>query len=524
MVSAIADFVRLRAPGQGLYSSGDVLFSDAIFGRDSIAVAQALLHIQPVVAEEVIHALARLQGVVEAPIGPHSSEEEPGKIHHEHRALFIGARRISATSEALLRDLGARWGGDETGFTYYGSVDATPLFVRLIVDYCHSYGDSILASTTTHRDGSTITVRESLRAAMDWITRRIDSSDVGMVEFHRRNPDGIPFQVWKDSGTSYIHSDGRLANWDAPIAAIEVQAYAYDALVGAGSLLGVAEWRDRAEGLQRRVLDRLWMPDKDYFAMGLDRDTGGAPGWVDSIASNGALVLDTSLLYGLPDSDRYVSGLVRRICAADFVTEAGIRCRPVSEVSLVDFQDYHGVWTVWPKETFDVVRGLERHGLHRAARQVGNRLLNAVNVAKADVEFLYVSPDGRVMYDFRGVDKREGSREEVVGTNRPEAPQAWTVGAVMALKWWFGAGRPLHSHFARGFEGEREALDVEVVAGMRDVEALEVRADVQRAYERRGDFELNLDLGRARDKRARAARRGSEVPEHETRLGDFGNA
>ena len=506
MVSAIGDFFRLRAPGQGLFGSGDVLFSDAIFGRDSVTAAEVLLHLYPVVAEEIIHTLARLQGVVEAPAGPHSNEEEPGKIHHEHRSLFVGARRISATSEEVLRHLAGRWGGDGSSVTYYGSVDATPLYARLVVDYCAVHGESILSSAVTRLDGATVTIRESLLAAMDWITGRMDDSDLGFVEFRRRNPDGITFQVWKDSGTSYVHRDASLANWDAPIAAIEVQAYAYDALAGAGSLLRRDDWRERAEDLRGRVLDRMWMPEEQYFAMGIDRDAGGRPRWIESIASNGALVLDTGLLDGLPDSEEYVSGLVRRIGSPDFVTDAGIRCRPLSEDALVGFQDYHGTWTVWTKETFEVVRGLHRQGLHGLARQLANRILNGVNAAGADVEFLYVSPEGRVMYDFRGADPRDGAPTEIVATNRPEAPQAWTVTAVLALKHWYGRGPVLHRHS----HPHRSGLDAEVCSAIPRLEAFRTRAEAGVAYAGRGEFVINRELGRERDLRARSTRRGTE--------------
>jgi glycogen debranching enzyme len=487
-----------------------VLFSDAIFGRDSVTAAECLLYLYPDVSREVILTLASLQGVVEAPIGPHSNEEEPGKMHHEHRSLFIDSRRVSPSSEQLLHELAARWGGNSTSVTYFGSVDTTPLYARLVGHYCAAHGDSILAVTVTRRDGRTVTIRESLQAAMEWITRRMDSSELGLVEFLRRNPDGIPFQVWKDSGTSYIHRDGTLANWDAPIAATEVQAYAYDALVSSAKLLGRPDWRERASALRSRVLEMLWMPAQNFFAMGIDRDAGGHPRLIESIASNGALVLDTGLLDGLPDTAEYVNGLVRTICGPDFITETGIRCRSVKEQALVGFQDYHGTWAVWPKETFEVARGLDRNGLHRIARQLANRLLNAVNVAGANVEFLYVSPDGHVMYDFKQHDLRSEDPQWILGTNQPESPQAWTVTSALALKRRFGSGLALHGTEATpDAESWREALDAEVFSGMVAVNAFRTAAEVEAAYAKRGDFQLNLRVGKERDHRARETKRGS---------------
>jgi glycogen debranching enzyme len=87
LVSALADLARLRSNGHGLCGSGDRLFSYAIFGRDSVTAGETLLHLRPEVARDIILTLARLQGTVDAPVGPHSNEEERGKIHHEHRTL-----------------------------------------------------------------------------------------------------------------------------------------------------------------------------------------------------------------------------------------------------------------------------------------------------------------------------------------------------------------------------------------------------------------------------------------------------
>ena len=329
MVSALADLARLRSSGHGLYGSGDRLFSYAIFGRDSVTAGETLLHLRPEVARDIILTLARLQGTVDAPIGRHSNEEERGKIHHEHRTLYVGGQRIPPESERLLREQARKWGGDETSLTYFGSVDATPLFVRLVARYCATHGESILADRVTRRDGGQSTVRESVLAAVNWITAKMDASPLGLVEFQRRNPQGIPFQVWKDSNTSYIHRDGSLANSDAPIAAVEVQGYAYDALLGAARLFETraVEWRDRAQALRERLIRHLWMPAERYFAMGLDRDGTGRPRWIDSIASNGALLLDTALFDGLPAADRYVAGLVRRSAeGSSLIRHSGSGC------------------------------------------------------------------------------------------------------------------------------------------------------------------------------------------------------
>jgi hypothetical protein len=165
----------------------------------------------------------------------------------------------------------------------------------------------------------------------------------------------------------------------------------------------------------------------------------------------------------------------------------------------VDFQDYHGEWTVWMKETFDVARGLERQGLPWLARQVGIRLLNAVNVAGAHVEFLYVSPDQRVMYDFRACDLRTAEPEVITGTNQPEAPITWTVTAALALKSWLGSNRTFLCTAAPDAATWRQALEAEVRAQVPERVVHRTSAELRTAYARPG--------ARARKRQAREDRR-----------------
>jgi hypothetical protein len=178
---------------------------------------------------------------------------------------------------------------------------------------------------------------------------------------------------------------------------------------------------------------------------------------------------------------------------------------------VVDFQDYHGAWTVWMKETFEVARGLERQGLPWLARQIGFRLLNAVNIAGAHVEFLYVSPDQRVMYDFRARDLRTAQPEVITGTNQPEAPITWTVTAALALKSWLGSHRKfLGTMAAPDTDTWRQALEAEVRDQVPEVAVHRASEELRSAYARRGDFVLNLEGGVERDRRARARGRGSD--------------
>lgn len=512
--SAEMDLRRLRSPdGHGLYASAGDLYADAVFGRDSIEAAEDILHIRPDVAREVILTLARLQGTADVPSGPSSSEEERGRIHHEHRQLNVDGRRISPRSEELLRLLSQLWGGDGESMTYYGSVDATPLYVRLVARFCERYGTSILDEPTVDKDGRDSTVRASALLAVEWLERKLEESSLDLVEFRHRNPRGIPFQVWKDSGTSYVHRNGELANWEDPIAAVEVQGYTFDALLGAAQTLGrdlgshASRWREEAYRLRARILEHFWMGRDRYFAMGIDRDLLGRTTQIDSIASNGALLLDTSLFDALPDAERYLQGVVERICGPEFLTEVGIRCRSLTDDGLVDFQDYHGTWAVWLKEGYDIAKGLRRQGFPRLADQVCIRLLNGVVVARKHVEFLYVSPDQRVHYDFRGRDHTGRRATEILGTNVPEETQAWSVSAILAIKWRFGAVRATDDLPPRS-DGWRRELEDELLMGMPHAHFLRGRVDREAVYARRGDFTINLAAGIERDRAAREARRG----------------
>jgi hypothetical protein len=420
---------------------------------------------------------------------------------------------VPAAAERILADLAALWGGTPERLTYYGSVDATPLFVRLAGRYCAAYGPGLLDEEVVDKDGKGATVGEKVLAAVEWIERRLAASDLGFLEFRRRNPHGIPFQVWKDSGTSYAHRDREIADWDQPIAALEVQAYAYDALLAGAELFalthapGARRWRDRAEALREATVRAMWMPADGYFAMGVDRDPAGAPRWIDSIASNPGLLFDSRFFDRLRGADEYIEAVARRITGPEFLTEAGIRCRSAAEADLVDFQDYHGTWTVWMKETYDVVKGLHRQGLNGAARRLAARLLNAVNVAGAHVEFLYVSPAGEVQYDHRDADLR-GGEIEILGTNRPELGLGWTVAAALAVKSWFGAGIDVYGA-AGGADARvvRPQLDSALVAAMPPAAILASGAEIAARYARRGRLVLNAGRGHELDQAARARRR-----------------
>ena len=115
------------------------------------------------------------------------------------------------------------------------------------------------------------------------------------------------------------------------------------------------------------------------------------------------------------------------------------------------------------------------------------------------------------MYDYLERDVRDGAAVQILGTNRPESPQAWTVTAALAVKWWYGGGHGLHGH-GRTHDGRhwRDALDAAVSGAMPGVEALQSSGSIQSAWNHRGDFTVNLSEGKRMDGQARETRRGGE--------------
>lgn len=418
--------------GEGVYASADVLFKGAVFGRDSLKVGRDLLEVRPHLTREILSTLASFQGIKTDEV----NEEEPGKIMHEMRR----EKGLDATSAVIFNELtspasknwGKEWDDKENCWrmVYFGSVDSTPSYVQLLTEYCESQGDDILDEAVVLRDGSEITVRETMRKAVSWIVQQLEESPTGLLGYKRVNPNGIENQVWKDSKEFYVHADGSYVNHNASVASIEVQGIVYEALIGAGRYMAdeSVELARRAEELRDRTLELLWNPEARYFSVGVDQDENGHLRPIDTKAANVACLLDSRFFDMLPEEDRrlYISSIVETIMSPDFLTDAGIRSRALSDAKLVPFWDYHGSHVTWPKETYDIIRGLHRQGFSRLAEQAQNRMLNAVHKSDAFPEFIYVDAAGLALIrpDPEGI--------AIDSTNRPEGIQAWTVSSVMA--------------------------------------------------------------------------------------------
>lgn len=418
--------------GLGVYASADRLFKGAIFGRDSLEVADDLMYIKPRLVKNILKTIASLIGEIQN----ETNEEEPGKIIHEYRTPIVDGKRLDQTSREIYERLSSIWGGDDGSLAYYGSVDSTPHFIKTLATYCQEYGNEILIEQVRLRSGKKESLIWILEDAIGWLTRHLDKSDSGMIEYQRKNPRGIENQVWKDSKEFYVHKNGELANHARPISSIEVQSLAYDALVLAAEILPSKKphLSSRASELRQTVFERLWMPDKDYFALGTDFSPKGELRIIETITANPAAMLDSHIFDDLDENDRqkYISGIAREVMGTGFLTDAGTRSRSLSEAELIDFWDYHGSYVTWPKETYDIAKGLRRQGLKSLSEELENRLVNVTRAARSFPEFFYVDARGRIL----GVPTQTRYHGDIIpvdSSNKPERIQAWTVAAILAI-------------------------------------------------------------------------------------------
>jgi glycogen debranching enzyme len=429
----------VRAPHPwGVYASTGINFQYAVFGRDSIETAEDILATHPDAVREIILLLCKLQGTKTDPI----TEEEPGKIHHEYRSLHIGEDDAPLSSQHIMRELQHKWGKDGAGeLAYYGSYDATPLFVRLVERYCKQEGMSILNETVVRSsDGMSLRVRDCLREALGWLDAKITSETLGLFPYKRLNPLGITNQAWKDSDTAYLHLDGTLPDPNAAIASTELQGYAYDAFragvrLGIGTYTARWRWRRSAQRLQQQTLKLLWMKDAQYFAQGLDFTDPALPRQIATITSNPAVLLESGLLHDLPPwrSRQYIRPVINTVYSSEMLTDVGIRCRAIKHRGLLAAIDYHGLNAVWPKETYDIAKGLRRAGESELADDLEHRLMQGLEQAGEFFEFFYVSRDGTVWYDRDQALAHFGAEATEHTLVVPETGQAWTIAAAVRI-------------------------------------------------------------------------------------------
>jgi glycogen debranching enzyme len=349
-----------------------------VFGRDSLLTAWMALLVDPDIALGVVQTLARFQGVAVDP----RSEEEPGRILHEMR---FG----EAPSLAL--------GG---GSIYYGTADATPLFVMLLGEL-RRWG---IAGELVEE------LLPNAQRAIDWIEHYGDRDGDGYVEYLRATDRGLANQGWKDSWDGVRYQDGRVAV--APIALCEVQAYVYGAYLAwahfaheRGDTATEEQFRARAATLRRQFNEDFWLEDRGWFAMGLDADK--TP--IDALASN----MGHCLWTGIVDEDK-AAAVAARLLSPELFTGWGVRTLASSAGGFNPISYHCG--SVWPHDTAIIAAGLARYGHMEEALALISGLFDAAQAF-----------GGLLPELFAGLDRSELGVPVAYPTSC--SPQAWAAAA-----------------------------------------------------------------------------------------------
>ena len=318
-------------PDRAVLAAGAPWFM-TLFGRDSLLTSWMALIVDPMLAQDVLQTLARFQGTKVDPV----NDEEPGRILHEMRF-----------GEAPSLSLGG-------GRVYYGTADATPLFVMLLGEL--------------RRWGLARDVVDALLPAADralaWIEEFGDYDGDGYVEYRRASDKGLLNQGWKDSWDAIRFADGRLAR--PPIALCEVQGYVYGAYLARahfadelGDPATATRYRAKAADLKTAFNRDFWLDDRGWFAMGLDQDKNP----VDSLASN----MGHCLWTGIVDEDK-APHVAARLLSPEMFSGWGIRTLS-SATTGYNPVSYH-CGSVWPHDNAIVAAGLTRYGFVDEAHRV----------------------------------------------------------------------------------------------------------------------------------------------------------
>ena len=369
----------------GYLPSAGIPWFSVPFGRDSLITAMQTLALQPDIARATLLFLARHQGT-------HVNDfrdEQPGKILHEIRLGELATL------------------GEVPHTPYYGSVDATPLWLIALGQYLDWTADWQLGQQ----------LRSNVEAALGWIDEYGDVDEDGFVEYVSRSASGIRNQGWKDSHDSIGFRDGRRA--EPPIALAEVQGYVYAAWiaaaryfehVGDGERAGLL--RARALDLRARFLDQWWLPHERYFALALDREKQRVP----SVSSNVGHCLWAGLL-----DDATAAIVAERLMRDDMLCGWGIRTVSSMETTFNPMSYHNG--SVWPHDNSLIVAGLKRYGLDAEASMVAQEVLEAA------IRFpSYRLPE---LYCGFARDRRYFSMPAQYPVSC--SPQAWAAGSVFLM-------------------------------------------------------------------------------------------
>ena len=375
--------LRMRSRGSGLgeLPAAGMPWFMTVFGRDTIITCLQTLLFGPELARTALQVLADLQASEDDP----SIDGEPGKIVHEVR---------HGKAAEIFFPL------------YYGTVDATPLYLVLLSEVWLWTDDRGLV-----RD-----LKEPALRALEWIDRYGDRDGDGFVEYERRTPHGLENQSWKDSGDSQRFSDGRLAK--PPIAPCEVQGYVFDAKRRMAEIAREV-WRDReladrlereAAELQARFDEAFWIDRRGgYYALALD----GEKRQVDSLCSNIGHLLWSGIV-----PEHRVQPIVDALMAEELWSGWGVRTMGSGDAAFNPLTYHNG--TVWPHDNSLIAWGLARHGRWQEAWRIVHRIVEVAN------HF-----DRQLPEVFAGMRRSETAFP--IAYPNAARPQAWAAGAPVLL-------------------------------------------------------------------------------------------
>ena len=381
---SVADLASLRLSGGnglGNLPAAGMPWFMTVFGRDTLITCLQTLLFGPELARSALEVLAELQATEDDP----SIDAEPGKIVHE-------VRRGKAAKNWFER--------------YYGTVDATPLYLILLSEVWRWTDDAALVRH----------FKDPALKALTWIEEHGDLDGDGFVEYAKRSETGLANQSWKDSWDSQRFSDGSIAS--SPIAPVEVQGYVYDAKKRMAELAREV-WRERelaerldreADDLRSRFNEAFWSDERGgFYVLALDKDKRQ----VDSLCSNIGHLLWSGIV-----PPKRVDAVVDQLMGDELWSGWGVRTMSTADAGYNPLAYHNG--TVWPHDNSIIAAGLARYARWPEAQRVIQRMLTAAQ------HFNYQLPEV-----FAGM--RRSETPFPIAYPTAARPQAWAAGTPVLL-------------------------------------------------------------------------------------------